>query len=132
MKLTDVFILLKSFGLFGDTSPSGWSGWEAGVRPYLTVTLGSWVTPQVMKALVPLMTLWSCGGVVIRVRAEEQKGGKEKSERSNGEKTKTKPSPAVRGRFPAQSHTLTPHHEVGRCLVDAPGVARHAGVGPGV
>lgn len=23
-----------------------------------------------MKALVPLMTLWSCGGVVIRVRAD--------------------------------------------------------------
>lgn len=31
-----------------------------------------------------------------------------------------------------QSPTLTPHHEVGRCLVDAPGVARHAGVGPSV
>ena len=36
---------------------------------YLTVTLGSWVTPQVMTALVPLMTLWSCGGLVMRVRA---------------------------------------------------------------
>lgn len=26
-------------------------------RPHLTVTLGSWVTPQVITALVPLMTL---------------------------------------------------------------------------
>lgn len=41
--------------------------------PHLTVTLGSCVTPQVMTALVPLMTLWSCGGVVIRVRAAETK-----------------------------------------------------------
>lgn len=29
-------------------------------------------------------------------------------------------------------HLLTPDHEVGRRLVDAPGVARHAGVGAGV
>lgn len=41
---------------------------------YLTVRLGSCVTPQVRIALVPLMTLWSCGGVVIRVRAAEAKG----------------------------------------------------------
>lgn len=39
------------------------------VNPYLIITLGSCVTPQVMMALVPLITLWSCGGVVIRVRA---------------------------------------------------------------
>lgn len=39
--------------------------------PYLIITLGSCVTPQVIMALVPLMTLWSCGGVVIRVRAVE-------------------------------------------------------------
>lgn len=36
---------------------------------YLTVTLGSCVTPHVITALVPLMTLWSCGGLVMRVRA---------------------------------------------------------------
>lgn len=30
------------------------------------------------------------------------------------------------------SCALTPNHEVGRCLVDAPGVARHASVGPSV
>lgn len=41
----------------------------AGSRHYLMVTLGSWVTPQVITALVPLMTLWSCGGFVMRVRA---------------------------------------------------------------
>lgn len=40
-----------------------------GCNHYLTVTLGSWVTPQVITALVPLMTLWSCGGLVMRVRA---------------------------------------------------------------
>lgn len=33
------------------------------------VTLGSRVTPQVITALVPLMTLWSCGALVMRVRA---------------------------------------------------------------
>lgn len=27
--------------------------------PHRTVTLGSWVTPQVITALVPLITLWS-------------------------------------------------------------------------
>ena len=43
------------------------------VYSYLTVTLGSCVTPQVITALVPLITLWSCGGVVIRVRAVETK-----------------------------------------------------------
>lgn len=37
--------------------------------PHRTVTLGSWVTPQVITALVPLITLWSWGGVVILVRA---------------------------------------------------------------
>lgn len=42
--------------------------------PHLTSTLGSWVTPQLMEALVPLMTLWSCGGSVMRVRAV---GGKD-------------------------------------------------------
>ena len=42
---------------------------EAGSRHYLMVTLGSWVTPQLITALVPLMTLWSCGGFVMRVRA---------------------------------------------------------------
>lgn len=36
---------------------------------HLTSTLGSWVTPQLMMALVPLMTLWSCGGSVMRVLA---------------------------------------------------------------
>lgn len=36
---------------------------------YLTVTLGSWVTPHTMEAWVPLMTLWSWGGLVMRVRA---------------------------------------------------------------
>lgn len=41
----------------------------SGCNHYLTVTLGSWVTPQVITALVPLMTLWSCGGLVMRVRA---------------------------------------------------------------
>lgn len=51
----------------------------ARVCAHLTETLGSCVTPQVMKALVPLMTLWSCGGVVMRVRAEGQDGGKEKA-----------------------------------------------------
>jgi hypothetical protein len=40
-------------------------------KPHLTVTLGSCVTPQVNTALVPLMTLWSWGGVLIRVRAKE-------------------------------------------------------------
>lgn len=39
---------------------------------YLTVTLGSWVTPHTMEAWVPLMTLWSCGGLVMRVRAVRQ------------------------------------------------------------
>lgn len=39
---------------------------------YLTVTLGSWVTPHTMEAWVPLMTLWSCGGLVMRVRAVGQ------------------------------------------------------------
>lgn len=39
---------------------------------YLTVTLGSWVTPHTMEAWVPLMTLWSWGGFVIRVRAVRQ------------------------------------------------------------
>lgn len=43
-----------------------------GRAPYLMVTLGSWVTPQLREALVPLMTLWSCGGVVMRVRAAGQ------------------------------------------------------------
>lgn len=38
---------------------------------HLTVTLESWVTPHVMTALVPLMTLWSCGGLVMRVRAAD-------------------------------------------------------------
>lgn len=42
---------------------------------YLMVTLGSWVTPQVMTALVPLMTLWSCGGLVMRVRAVKRPRG---------------------------------------------------------
>lgn len=41
----------------------------SGFHHYLIVTLGSWVTPQVITALVPLMTLWSCGGLVMRVRA---------------------------------------------------------------
>ena len=44
------------------------------VNPYLIITLGSCVTPQVIIALVPLITLWSCGGVVIRVRAGATKG----------------------------------------------------------
>lgn len=39
------------------------------------VTRGSWVTPHTMEAWVPLMTLWSCGGLVMRVRAERQQGG---------------------------------------------------------
>lgn len=39
---------------------------------YLTVTLGSWVTPHTMEAWVPLMTLWSWGGLVMRVRAARQ------------------------------------------------------------
>lgn len=39
--------------------------------PHLTVTLVSWVTPHVMTAFVPLMTLWSCGGLVMRVRAAD-------------------------------------------------------------
>lgn len=44
-------------------------------KDYLTVTLGSWVTPQVITALVPLMTLWSCGGLVMRVRAVKMPKG---------------------------------------------------------
>lgn len=43
-------------------------------REYLMVTRGSWATPQTMEAWVPLMTLWSWGGLVIRVRAERQQG----------------------------------------------------------
>lgn len=46
-----------------------------GSNHYLTVTLGSWVTPQVITALVPLMTLWSCGGLVMRVRAADTRAG---------------------------------------------------------
>lgn len=47
----------------------------SGCHHYLTVTLGSWVTPQVITALVPLMTLWSCGGLVMRVRAVNKHRG---------------------------------------------------------
>lgn len=36
------------------------------------VTRGSWVTPHTMEAWVPLMTLWSWGGLVMRVRAGGQ------------------------------------------------------------
>lgn len=39
--------------------------------PHLTVTLVSWVTPHDMTAFVPLMTLWSCGALVMRVRAAD-------------------------------------------------------------
>lgn len=49
---------------------SGPSGAPSFSQTYLTSTLGSWVTPQLMTALVPLMTLWSCGGSVIRVLAQ--------------------------------------------------------------
>lgn len=38
------------------------------------VTRGSWATPHTMEACVPLMTLWSWGGLVMRVRAERQQG----------------------------------------------------------
>ena len=44
-------------------------------QEYLMVTRGSWVTPHTMEAWVPLMTLWSCGGLVMRVRAERQQRG---------------------------------------------------------
>lgn len=40
---------------------------------YLMVTRGSCVAPHTMEAWVPLMTLWSWGGLVMRVRAERQK-----------------------------------------------------------
>lgn len=43
-------------------------------RGYLMVTRGSWATPHTMEAWVPLMTLWSWGGLVMRVRAERQQG----------------------------------------------------------
>lgn len=43
-------------------------------REYLMVTRGSWATPHTMEAWVPLMTLWSWGGLVMRVRAERQQG----------------------------------------------------------
>lgn len=52
------------------------------VSPHLTATLGSCVTPHVIMALVPLMTFWSCGGIVIRVRAVEVEGNKKQSMRS--------------------------------------------------
>lgn len=51
----------------GSPSPLAWSQQQS---QYLTVTRGSWLTPHTMEAWVPLMTLWSCGGLVMRVRAE--------------------------------------------------------------
>lgn len=41
------------------------------------VTRGSWATPHTMEAWVPLMTLWSWGGLVMRVRAGRQQAGSE-------------------------------------------------------
>lgn len=38
------------------------------------VTRGSWAAPHTMEAWVPLMTLWSWGGLVMRVRAGRQQG----------------------------------------------------------
>lgn len=51
----------------GSPSPLAWSQQQS---QYLTITRGSWLTPHTMDAWVPLMTLWSCGGLVMRVRAE--------------------------------------------------------------
>lgn len=54
--------------------PSPFASMGPQQREYLTVTRGSWVTPHTMEAWVPLMTLWSWGGLVMRVRAERQQG----------------------------------------------------------
>lgn len=65
-------------GCFGsDTGhklPSPFASMGSQQREYLTVTRGSWVTPHTMEAWVPLMTLWSWGGLVMRVRAERGQG----------------------------------------------------------
>lgn len=58
--------------------------------PYLTATLGSCVTPQAMMALVPLITLWSCGGVVILVRAADTKRRQKAREREMRKVTEEK------------------------------------------
>lgn len=115
-------------------------------RTHLTSTLGSWVTPQLMTALVPLMTLWSCGGSVIRVRAA---GGHsegpaprgwhrrgqlpfaptKRSAHPRGAPCRCCPEP---GRALPHRDPLTPHHQVCGGLVHAAGVGGQAGVGASV
>lgn len=67
------------------------------------VTRGSWVTPHTMEAWVPLMTLWSWGGLVMRVRAARRQGHRVVRRGADAEKQ-------VRGRCVGKSSSGTRAH----------------------